>query len=58
VEIDEDSPAVSPMGLIPISDVLLKPDPATDLRLSSSAARKIMFDQVSVSKTFLYLRIR
>ena len=45
VEIDEDSPAASPIGGSLISEAAMKPDPMGDLRLSSSAARKIMFDQ-------------
>ncbi len=52
VEMDEDSPVASPIGgSTPTLSSLLtsgKSDivPASDLRLSSAAARKIMFDQV------------
>ena len=45
VEMDEDSPAPSPIGGSLITEATMKPDPVGDLRLSSSAARKIMFDQ-------------
>ena len=54
VEMDEDSPVASPVGgLTPTLSSLLtsgKLDaaPASDLRLSSAAARKIMFDQVKI----------
>ena len=40
VEMDSDSPAPSPMVEPPV-----KSDPNSDIRLSSAAARKIMFDQ-------------
>ena len=42
VEMDDDSPAPSPM-LDPI--IASKPEPGSEMRLSSAAARKIMFDQ-------------
>ena len=54
VEMDEDSPVASPVGgLTPTLSSLLtlgKLDaaPASDLRLSSAAARTIMFDQVKI----------
>ena len=44
VEMDSDSPAPSPV--VPtLSEPPLKSDPNPDIRLSSAAARKIMFDQ-------------